>query len=46
MSQFLHKDDNNDAKTIAIPQIFSKNSGAKNAGSQHVLPFPTMFATL
>ena len=31
MSKFLHhNDDNNDAKAIAIPQVFSNNSRAKN----------------
>ena len=29
MLQFLH--DNNDAKAIAIPQVFSKNSQVENA---------------
>ena len=32
MSQFLHDnedDNNNDAKAIAIPQVFAKNSEAK-----------------
>ena len=32
--QFLHGD-NNDTKAIAIPQVFSENSHAKNAGYQH-----------
>ena len=31
MSQFLHDDDNDDAKAIAIPRDFSENSRAKNA---------------
>ena len=32
MSQFLRDDDNDDAKAIiAIPQVFSENSQAKNA---------------
>ena len=35
MSKFFH--DNNDAKPIAIPQVFSQHSGAKNAGYQHFL---------
>ena len=30
MSQFLHDDDNDDAKAIAIPPVFSENSQAKN----------------
>ena len=32
MSQFLHDDDdeNDDAKAIAIPRVFSENSRAKN----------------
>ena len=34
MSKCLHAkaDDNNDAKAIAIPQIFLENLWAKNAG--------------
>ena len=32
MSQFLHNnDDNNDAKAIAIPQVFTRNIRAKKA---------------
>ena len=35
MSKFLHNDTNddnkNDAKAIAVPRVFSKNSQAKNA---------------
>ena len=30
MSQFLHDNDNNDAKTIALPRVFSENIRAKN----------------
>ena len=30
MSKFLHNDDNNDAKAIAIPRVISENSRAKN----------------
>ena len=30
MSHFLHHDDNDDAKAIAIPRVFSENSQAKN----------------
>ena len=30
MSKFLHDDDNNSAKAIAVPMVFSKNSRAKN----------------
>ena len=33
MSQFLHDDDN--TKAITIPQVFPKNSRAKNAGKRH-----------
>ena len=29
MSQFFNNDDNIDAKTVAIPLVFSKNSWAK-----------------
>ena len=36
MSQFLHIKDNDDTKAIAISQVFSKNSKAKNAGYQHI----------
>ena len=32
MSQSLHNDNNDDAKAIAIPQVFSENSRAKNVG--------------
>ena len=42
MSKFLHANDNNDenddAKAIAIPQVFSENSRAKYAGNQHFHP--------
>ena len=30
MLQFLHHDDNNDAKVIAIPRFSSENSRAEN----------------
>ena len=30
MAQFLHHDDNDDTKAIAIPPVFFKNSPAKN----------------
>ena len=30
MLQFLHKNDNSDAKAITIPPVFSENSQAKN----------------
>ena len=33
MSKFLHHADN-DAKAIAIPCVFSENSGAKNVGKR------------
>ena len=38
MPQFLH--DNNDAKAIAIPRVFSENSPAKNhqTSIKHVSP--------
>ena len=36
MSKFLHQDDNNDTKAIAILQVFLENSGAKNVLSQEV----------
>ena len=32
MSKFLHSDDNDDAKAIAIPRVFSKNIRVKNTG--------------
>ena len=31
MSKFLHDDNNDDARAIAIPRVFSENSQAKNA---------------
>ena len=43
MSKFLHghaEEDNNNAKAVATPQVFSENSQAKNASHKH---FPTMF---
>ena len=49
MSKFLHNDDDNadedndNAKAIEIPQVFSKNSQAKNARNQH---FSTTFSTI
>ena len=43
MSKLLHDDDNDPAKAIAIPWVFSENSGAKNAGYQHFLLFPQCF---
>ena len=30
MTKFLHDDDNDNAKAIAIPLVFSENSPAKN----------------
>ena len=30
MSQFLHDDDNDDAKAIAIPRVYSEKCQAKN----------------
>ena len=32
MSRFLLDDDNDDAKAITLPRVFSENSRAKNAG--------------
>ena len=32
MSKFLHDYDNNDAKAIAIPWVFSESNRAKNGG--------------
>ena len=45
MSKFSNADDNNDDEdakviAIAIPQVFSENSRAKNAGYQNFLFFP------
>ena len=43
MWKFVHDDDDNDgAKAIAIPRVFSENSQAKNAGNR-IFFFPTMF---
>ena len=38
MSKFLDAHNDN-AKAIAIPQVFSENSQAKNVGYQHFLLF-------
>ena len=41
MSKFLH---DNDVKANAIPQVFSKNSQAKNAIYQHCIAFLMIFS--
>ena len=44
MSQFLHDNDNVDAKPIAITWVFSKNSQARNAGYRHFLLLLIVFS--
>ena len=39
MSKFVHEADN----AIAIPQVFSEKSKAKNAGNLHFLLFSKLF---
>ena len=38
MSKFLHDDENGDAKTIAVPPVFSENSRAKKDLIEEKLP--------
>ena len=53
MSQILQDDDNDNAKAIAIPWVFSKNSWEEklwergdNSGNQHFLLFPQCFVPI
>ena len=44
MSKFLYDTNDNDAKAIPIPRLFSKNSQAiTNPQNQHFLLFPYVF---
>ena len=46
MSQFLHYQDNDDTKAIAIPRVFSENSRAKNACKQKCYPCMKLFGII
>ena len=43
MSHFLHDNDNADAKALAIPLVFSKNTQAKNVNLSILKTFADVY---